>query len=88
MTTLHQAKGLEYPVVFIMGVEEGLLPHANSTRPERLNEERRLFYVGVTRAMDLLHITYSARRTTARTSRPSKPSRFLTELPAELLEAV
>lgn len=89
LTTLHQAKGLEYPIVYIAGVEEGLIPHSQSTHDQGgLEEERRLLYVGVTRAMDVLHLTYSSRRTVQGMSRPCSPSRFLKELPEQLVQAV
>ena len=77
LLTLHAAKGLEFPVVFIAGVEEGLLP-----LDEELEEERSLFYVGMTRAKEQL-ILLSAK---SRTGRPRKPSRFLREIPKQLLE--
>ena len=89
LTTLHQAKGLEYPIVFIAGVEEGLIPHARSQHdPMSLNEERRLFYVGVTRAMDILHITHSSRRAVQGVSRSCSPSRFLDDIPEHVLQPV
>ena len=89
LTTLHQAKGLEYRVVFIAGVEEGLIPHANSQHdPHSLNEERRLLYVGVTRAMDALHLTYASRRARHGVSRSCSPSRFLDDLSEHVLQPV
>ena len=89
LMTLHSAKGLEFPVVFITGVEEGLFPHSMSADdPERLQEERRLCYVGMTRAKSQLYLTYAeSRRLHGREECPL-PSRFLRELPPELLEEV
>jgi DNA helicase II / ATP-dependent DNA helicase PcrA len=87
LMTLHTAKGLEFPVVFLTGLEENVFPHERSMGDEReLAEERRLAYVGITRAMKLLYVTRSAARTWF--GRPSwhKQSRFLTEIPASLIE--
>jgi DNA helicase-2/ATP-dependent DNA helicase PcrA len=87
LLTLHAAKGLEFPVVFITGLEDGLLPHSRSLdNAEEMAEERRLFYVGITRAKDLLFLSHVFRRTSWGESSVSVPSRFLTELPADLLE--
>ncbi len=87
LLTLHAAKGLEYPVVFIIGVEDGLLPHSRSlSEPEAMQEERRLFYVGVTRAKDRLYLTYAFRRSLYGESQLAEPSRFLGDIPADLLE--
>jgi DNA helicase-2/ATP-dependent DNA helicase PcrA len=87
LLTLHSAKGLEFPVVFITGLEEGMLPHSRSLDdPESLAEERRLMYVGVTRARDRLYLTYAFRRAHYATSEPNVPSRFLEELPPHLTE--
>jgi DNA helicase-2/ATP-dependent DNA helicase PcrA len=87
MMTLHSAKGLEFPVVFIVGLEEGMLPHSRSLDdPEELEEERRLFYVGITRAKRLLYLAYAARRTIYGFTEPSVPSRFLADIPKDLLE--
>lgn len=86
LLTLHSAKGLEFPVVFIVGLEEGMLPHSRSLEDaEELAEERRLFYVGLTRAEDRLFLSYAFRRTTYGGTEVTVPSRFLTEIPAELL---
>ncbi len=85
LMTLHNAKGLEFPVVFLVGVEEGLLPHRSSTTFEELEEERRLFYVGVTRAMDRLYLTHAGEREIYGRREKSEPSRFLTEIPRGLL---
>ncbi|KAA6185546.1 DNA helicase II [Thiohalocapsa marina] len=89
LMTLHSAKGLEFPVVFITGVEEGLFPHSMSADdPDRLQEERRLCYVGMTRAKEQLYLTHAeSRRLHGREEYPM-PSRFLRELPPELLEEV
>lgn len=89
LMTLHSAKGLEFPVVFVTGVEEGLFPHSMSADdPARLEEERRLCYVGMTRAMQRLYLTHAeSRRLHGREEYPM-PSRFLREVPAELLEEV
>jgi DNA helicase-2/ATP-dependent DNA helicase PcrA len=87
LLTLHAAKGLEFPVVFITGLEEGILPHQRSfDDPEEMAEERRLLYVGITRAKDRLYLTHVFRRTFRGQSDVAAPSRFLEELPGELLE--
>jgi len=88
LMTLHNAKGLEFKAVFLVGVEEGLLPHRSSTTEAELEEERRLFYVGVTRAMDLLYLTYASERETYGKRDRVEPSRFLLDLPQELLQRV
>ena len=81
LMTLHQAKGLEFPVVFIAGVEEGILPHGRSVDDENsLEEERRLFYVGVTRAKHKLHITYAKRRFIFGRRNEATKSRFLEDM--------
>jgi len=86
LLTLHSAKGLEFPVVFITGLEEGMLPHSRSLDdPEQMAEERRLSYVGLTRAKDRLILTYAFVRTRYGDSEPSIPSRFLDDIPPELL---
>jgi DNA helicase-2/ATP-dependent DNA helicase PcrA len=85
LITLHAAKGLEYPYVFLIGVEEGVLPHQRSVDdPKQLEEERRLFYVGITRAMRGLYLTRAFRRTMYGTSSTSTPSRFLIDIPQSL----
>ncbi len=83
LLTLHSAKGLEYPIVFITGLEEGLLPHSRSIEdsPEAVAEERRLFYVGITRAEERLYLSYAFRRGWYGNSDPTGPSRFLGDLP-------
>tara|TARA_A100001391_G_scaffold144495_8_gene102182 strand:+ start:10312 stop:12468 length:2157 start_codon:yes stop_codon:yes gene_type:complete len=89
MMTLHSAKGLEFPVVFITGLEEGLFPHQmSSEEPGRLAEERRLCYVGVTRAMRELYLTHAESRRLYGNETFNPPSRFLREIPGELLEEV
>ncbi|MDR5899408.1 DNA helicase II [Halomonas vilamensis] len=89
LMTLHSAKGLEFPVVFIAGVEEGLFPHKMSLEePGRLEEERRLCYVGVTRAMEKLYLTHAETRRLHGKEVFPRPSRFLRELPPHLLEEV
>jgi DNA helicase-2/ATP-dependent DNA helicase PcrA len=87
--TLHSAKGLEFPLVFLVGLEEGLFPHSLSAEDAgRLEEERRLCYVGMTRAKQQLYVTHAeSRRIYGREGYP-QPSRFLRELPAGLLEEV
>ena len=89
LLTLHSAKGLEFPVVFITGLEDGLLPHSRSlAEPDEMAEERRLFYVGLTRAKDSLYLTHAFRRSLWGNSQASAASRFLTDIPAELTERV
>ena len=89
LMTLHSAKGLEFPTVFVTGVEEGLFPHSMSADdPDRLEEERRLCYVGMTRAKQQLYLTHAeSRRLHGREEYPM-PSRFLNELPLDLVEEV
>jgi DNA helicase-2/ATP-dependent DNA helicase PcrA len=89
LMTLHAAKGLEFPAVFMVGMEEGLFPHSRSREDdEELEEERRLCYVGMTRAQTRLILTSAARRRVFGEYQASEPSRFLSEIPAELLEVV
>ena len=85
LLTLHAAKGLEYPVVFITGLEEGMLPHSRSMEDaEELAEERRLFYVGITRAKDRVYLSHAFRRTFYGTTEATTPSRFLMDIPEDL----
>src|SRR6202035_912447 len=86
LMTLHNAKGLEYPIVFIAGCEEGVFPHSRSIDEGGLEEERRLFYVGVTRAMRQLYLTHARRRAVFGAQAYGMRSRFLDEIPAELLD--
>ena len=89
MMTLHSAKGLEFPLVFIAGMEENLFPHQMSLEePGRLEEERRLAYVGITRAMKKLVVTYAENRRLYGGDMYNTPSRFIREIPGELLEEV
>lgn len=85
LSTLHASKGLEFPHVFLMGVEEGYLPHHNSIDEGNVEEERRLMYVGITRAQQSLHISYTRQRTQYGDKVEIKPSRFLEEIPEEFL---
>ena len=88
LITLHAAKGLEFPVVFMVGLEEGMLPHRRALEDEReLEEERRLAYVGMTRAKDQLYLVHAHHRSTFGVGSPAEPSRFLAELPEELIAA-
>jgi DNA helicase-2/ATP-dependent DNA helicase PcrA len=86
LMTLHNAKGLEYPTVFITGCEDGVFPHSRAIDEGGLEEERRLFYVGVTRAMRRLYLTYARRRAVFGAQSYGLPSRFLTEVPSDLLD--
>jgi DNA helicase-2/ATP-dependent DNA helicase PcrA len=99
LTTLHGAKGLEFPVCFMIGLEEELLPHARTLQPQvtdvidpdhatDISEERRLCYVGITRAQHKLYLTRACLRVQRGRSMPRTPSRFLLEVPDELLEVV
>jgi DNA helicase-2/ATP-dependent DNA helicase PcrA len=84
--TLHNAKGLEYPVVFMAGMEEGVFPHQRALDEQNLEEERRLAYVGITRAMDRLYLLHARSRNLWGGSMYGLPSRFLAEIPASLVE--
>ncbi|MBM3722790.1 MAG: ATP-dependent DNA helicase PcrA, partial [Actinobacteria bacterium] len=87
LMTLHTAKGLEFPLVFMTGVEEGVFPHQRALAdPTQLSEERRLAYVGITRAMSRLHVSRAASRTWWGSMVHNPPSRFLSEIPEELIE--
>ena len=87
LMTLHSAKGLEFPVVFLMGLEEGIFPHARCfDSKSEIEEERRLMYVGVTRAQDKLYLTHAKRRQMYGEYKYYNPSRFLAEIPPHLLE--
>jgi len=87
LMTLHCAKGLEFPIVFIVGIEEGLLPHyRRGEEIEDMEEERRLFYVGMTRAKKRLFLSRAEKRSTFGVGRANLPSRFLDELPMELMQ--
>ncbi len=89
MMTLHSAKGLEFPLVFLAGMEENLFPHRMSVEePGRLEEERRLCYVGITRAKEKLVITYAECRRLHGSDSYNSPSRFVREIPAQLLQEV
>jgi len=89
MMTLHSAKGLEFPVVFLAGMEDGLFPHQRSVADlAGLEEERSLCYVGATRAMRQLYITYAEQRRLYGIDTYGQPSRFISELPAELIEEI
>ena len=88
MMTLHSAKGLEFPVVFLVGMEQGLLPHSRTLDdPLEIEEERRLCYVGVTRAQEQLFLTYARERRLWGTREPAVSSQFLMELPGELINS-
>jgi DNA helicase-2/ATP-dependent DNA helicase PcrA len=89
LITLHAVKGLEFRVIFLTGVEEGLIPHQRSIseNPAMLEEERRLFYVGITRAKEKLYITHAFRRTRFGGSEPSLPSSFLESIPGDVVAA-
>jgi DNA helicase-2/ATP-dependent DNA helicase PcrA len=87
LLTLHTAKGLEFPVVFMIGMEEGVFPHSRSLAdPEQMEEERRLAYVGLTRAKDRLYLVRAFRRSNYGFDEPTNPSRFLADIPPELLD--
>ncbi len=88
LMTVHAAKGLEFPAVFIMGLEEGVFPHLRSIgEPDEMEEERRLAYVAITRAQERLYLTHAWSRTLYGGTQYNPPSRFLDEIPARLVEA-
>jgi DNA helicase-2/ATP-dependent DNA helicase PcrA len=86
LMTLHNAKGLEYPIVFLIGMEEGVFPHSRALDEGGLEEERRLCYVGITRAMRDLYLTHARRRNVFGAVAPGLPSRFLSELPTDAID--
>jgi DNA helicase II / ATP-dependent DNA helicase PcrA len=87
LMTLHSAKGLEFPVVFITGLEEGIFPHSRSLfEPHEMEEERRLMYVGITRAMDQLFLLYAKQRMLFGEFKQNAPSQFLMDIPEEFIE--
>jgi len=89
LMTLHAAKGLEFPVVFIVGMEEGLFPHSRSLFDmNELEEERRLAYVGITRAKEILYLTFATKRLFFGQRSSNPPSRFISDIPENLLEGV
>ena len=89
LMTLHSAKGLEFPFVFIVGMEEGYLPHGRSLDTQKeLEEERRLCYVGITRAMEQLYLSHASSRRTFRETEYRIPSRFISEIPEHLIKHV
>jgi DNA helicase-2/ATP-dependent DNA helicase PcrA len=89
LMTLHSAKGLEFPLVILCGMEDGLFPHRRSIAdPKGLEEERRLCYVGITRAKRLLYLTYAEKRRLHGIDHLALPSRFIAEIPDELIEEV
>jgi DNA helicase-2/ATP-dependent DNA helicase PcrA len=88
LMTLHSAKGLEFPAVFIIGLEDHILPHEKSAAQTGIEEERRLFYVGITRARNYLTLTMARSRLRMGKASPTVPSRFLNEIPSSLLKPV
>ena len=88
LMTLHTAKGLEFPIVYMVGLEEGIFPHINSYMgpSDDLEEERRLCYVGITRAREKLHLSYATQRRMYGATHHNLPSRFLNEIPAGLYD--
>ncbi len=87
LMTLHAAKGLEFPIVFIVGMEEGLFPHSRALwEKEQMEEERRLMYVGITRAKEVLYLTYASKRMIYGETSSNAPSRFIADIPEHLLD--
>jgi len=85
--TLHCAKGLEFPVVFMAGCEEGILPHAKSlSDPDQMEEERRLCYVGLSRAKEQLYLTFTQQRRLWGQTMANLPSRFIYDIPENLVD--
>src|SRR3546814_397015 len=89
LMTIHAAKGLEFPAVFIIGMEDGVFPHLRSIgEPDELEEERRLAYVALTRAQERLYLSHAWSRTLYGGTQYNPPSRFLDEIPAELVNLI
>jgi len=89
LMTVHSAKGLEFPIVFLVGLEDGVFPHSRSLNdPKELEEERRLAYVAITRAESVLYISHAMRRRTFGEEMAAEPSQFLNEMPLELIEDI
>ena len=88
LLTVHASKGLEFPFVFVVGLEQGLFPHRQCLKGSALEEERRLFYVALTRAQRRVVLTHASRRRVLGTSSPRRPSQFLNELPKDLVDFV
>ncbi len=87
LMTIHSAKGLEFPVVFLVGMEDGIFPHSRSANdPKEMEEERRLAYVAITRAEKILYVTHSMRRRVYGEEMAAEPSQFLNELPLDMIE--
>jgi DNA helicase-2/ATP-dependent DNA helicase PcrA len=87
MMTVHSAKGLEFPIVFLVGLEDGIFPHARSINdPNQLEEERRLAYVAITRAEKILYVTHAMRRRVYGEEMTAEPSQFLNEMPLEMIQ--
>ncbi len=87
MMTVHAAKGLEFPIVFLVGLEDGIFPHSRSiSDPKELEEERRLAYVAITRAEKVLYVTHSMRRRVYGEEIAAEPSQFLNEMPLEMID--
>jgi DNA helicase-2/ATP-dependent DNA helicase PcrA len=85
--TVHSSKGLEFPHVFILGLEEGIFPHSRSAlSPQELEEERRLMYVGLTRAKEKIYLLFTEQRTIFGSTQVNPPSRFLEEIPSHLID--